>query len=198
MPHTTPSRESSLDHVYQAAEFFAREGDYDLAMDLLRKALVRIRVDRQVGREVDVEDDARVADIEKRIELQYAAFRLRHDDGRKPWIQTLVRTGIISGIIALTFFVCFAFAMYRLDALIASPVDRVTTVLDNAVKSELPKMTNRFLEVVPEVSAQMNKEMQNVSTRFSEYLEKRVDAALDERIAAIVDERLKARQDARK
>ena len=198
MPDTALSRESSLDHVYHAADFFAREGHYDLAIELLRKALIKVRVEHQVGRVVDVVEDARVAGIEERFESKYAALRLKYDDDRKPWLQTLVRTGVISGFVAVTFLICFTFAMYRLDALIASPVDRVATVLDDAVKAELPRMTNRFLEVVPEVSAQMNKEMQNVSTRFSEYLEKRVDVALDERITAIVDERLKARLDAKK
>ncbi len=198
MAETNPSPESSLDHVYHAAEFLAREGEHDLAIALLRKALVRVHVARHVGRAVNVGEDERVADSEKRLAAQYAAFRLKHDDDRKPWVQTLVRTGVISGFIALTFLICFTFAIYRLDALIASPVDRVATVVDNAVKSELPRMTNRFLEVVPEVSAQMNKEIQNVSTRFSEYIEKRVDVALDERITAIVDERLKARLDAKK
>lgn len=195
MPET--SRES-LEHVYQAAAFFARQGDHDLAIEVLRKALVNAHIAREVGRRIDVAEDARLDDIQERLEMQYAAFRLKHDDGRKPWVQTLVRTAIITGGFALTFLLCFSFAMYRLDALIASPVHQITTVLDNAVKSELPRMTNRVLEIVPEVSAQMNKEMQNVSTRFSEYLEKRIDTALDERITAIVDERLKARLDARK
>lgn len=197
MADTTPSRQASLDHVYHAAEFFAREGDYDLAIAVLRKTLVRVQVERQMGRAVDVAADVGAADIEKRLEAQYAAFRMKFDDGRKPWLETLARTGIIAGIIAVTFFVCFTFAMYRLDALLASPVTQVTSVLDNAVKSELPKVTNQFMEMVPVVSAQMNKEMQNVSLRFSDYIEKKVDAALDERITAIVDERLKAR-DAKK
>lgn len=198
MADTNPTPESSLDHVYYAAEFLAREGEHDLAIALLRKALVRVHVARQVGHAGNLAEDERLANGEQRLAAQYAAFRLKHDDDRKPWVHTLVRTAIISGFIALTFLICFTFAIYRLDALIASPVDRVATVLDNAVKSELPRMTNRVLELVPEVSAQMNKEMQNVSTRFSEYLEKRIDTALDERITAIVDERLKARLDAKK
>lgn len=194
MPDTAHSTKSSLEHVYQAAEFLSRNGDYDLAIALLRKALIAARVEHEVGRTVDVDADAQLGDVEKRIEAQYAAFRLRYEDSRKPWVQTLARTAVIAVVVAVTFIVCVAFAVYRLEALIASPVTQVTSVLDAAVKSELPRITGRVLEVVPEVSAQVNKEMQNVSVRFSSYLEKRIDTALDERIAAIVDEKLKARE----
>ena len=52
--------------------------------------------------------------------------------------------------------------------------------------------------MVPAVSAQVNREMQNMSAQMTVYLEKKVDQALDERINAIVDEKLDTRLGNRK
>lgn len=198
MPDNNPTTESSLEHLYCTAEFLARSGDYDLAIALLRKGLIRLRVDKEVGRAADPAADAGLAAAEQRLEHRYSAFRAQYDEVRRPWVQTLWKTATIAGIVAVTFLICFSIAMARLDALIASPVTQVTQILDGAVKAQVPRLTDSVLAVVPQVSAQMNKEMQNVSVRFSAYLEQRVDAALDERIGAIVDEKLKARAAERK
>ena len=191
-----PSR-SELDpffHAYNAANFMAQEGEYDLALRLLRKTLEKAHLDRRVGRTADVQMDAERQALEQRLMAEYAACRIKLEEGRKPWMETLAKTAIVTGGMALTFIVCFAFAMSRVDALIASPVDKIVAVLDGAVKSELPRVTSRFLDVVPEVSAQIDKEVQKVSLRMSSYLEKKVDTALDERIGAIVDDKLRTRQ----
>lgn len=184
-----------LRQTYATATLMAREGEYDLALRLLRAAIERAHVDREIGRPADAAVDASRADIERQLTEAYAAFKAKVDDGRRPWQEALAKTAIITSGVALTFIVCFGFAMYRLDALIQAPVERVVTVLQGAVDTQLPRVTNRVVETIPDVSAQVNREIQNTSMKFSAYLEKKVDQALDERIGQIVDEKLKAKVD---
>jgi hypothetical protein len=183
----------SLSHTYYAATFMAERGEYELALRLLRKALEIAHLESRVGRPADAARDADLEDLERRLFARYAECRLKLDDEARPLRQTLAKTAIVTGGIALTFILCFAFAMSRLDALIAAPVDKVVAVLQGAVNTQVPRMTDKVLETVPVVSARLDKEAQNVSMRFSEYLEKKVDTALDQRIREIVDERLRAR-----
>lgn len=188
----TPASDPLL-HAYNAAAFLARDGDYDLALAILRKGLEKAHLDR-AGRRVDVADDAARADIERKLEAEYAACRLKIEERRRPWKETLAKTAIVTGGVAITFILCFGFAVWRLDALIASPVDKVVAVVDREVSAEVPKVTNRVLDAVPQMSAQVDREMQAMSLRMNAYLEKKIDSALDERIRAIVDEKLDARR----
>ena len=112
----------------------------------------------------------------------YAAYRMKLDDTRRPLRQTMARTALVSGIVAATFFASFAIAMSRLEALIEAPVVRVTDILDEAVQRELPRIVGRALDVVPEVSALIDRQLQNMSLRFSDYLEEKVDAVIEEQV----------------
>lgn len=80
-----------------------------------------------------------------------------------------------------------------MDALVAAPVDKVVGVLDAQMKAELPRVTNQVLDVVPVVSAQINREMKNMSAEMTFFLVKKVDRVLDDRIRTIVDEELDSR-----
>jgi hypothetical protein len=182
-----------LQHMYHAASYLANEGEYDLALRLQKKALERSQLDRQAGRVADVDEDARRQAIERKLLADFAASRLKLEERRAPWVDTLARTAVVSGIIAATFILCFAFAAWRIDAIIASPVDKVVGVLDSEMKAEVPRVTDRVLDVVPVVSEQINRQMQSMSAEMSSYLQKKVDQALDARINEIVDEKLKAR-----
>ena len=193
---STETRDDPLSHAYRTAELLARDGDYDLAARVLRKVLESSYVSRGAGAAVDVAGREQADELEQQLMSAYAAYRMKLDDTRRPLRQTMARTALVSGIVAATFFASFAIAMSRLEALIEAPVVRVTDILDGAVQRELPRIVGGVLDVVPEVSALIDRELQNMSLRFSDYLEEKVDAVIEERIEAAIDERLGASAEA--
>jgi len=174
----------------QTSGFLASEGHYELALEVTRRALEKLNLEKETEPFSTPEDNESRRAVEATLTQKYLAFRAKIEGENRPYRKTILQTIIVSGIISFFIIVTTSIVVVQFQSLIKKPMEIFMNSLQETVRSELPKLTSDVRDQIPIVSKKVQDEIPKMASDLTKMVDEKLSKTIESKVETIVNEKL--------
>jgi len=168
--------------LFDTINFLALEGKYELALEVAQSGLERICLEKEAMTVTERPDADTYDKLEKELTAKYVEIRSKIKNRGNPYLKTFFISLIASSVVGVFMIITTGIMMLQVKSVLSSPVDKSVIVLREALRSELPRITETVVNEILQVSGVIKRQIPEAMNAAVSDLDARVNAAIERRI----------------
>jgi hypothetical protein len=169
-------------------------------LQLAQAALEKLYLEKELSFKEEALGAEKVELLEKQLTAKFLDLKSKIQYKGNPYWKAFIVSLICSSVIGISLIITAGIITLQLDSLISSPVDKALGVVQESLKSELPKITSEVVKEIPQISNAVRENIPRavdnltniLDEKFESILSSEINAAVEKKLPEILEQKLKS------